>query len=371
MPLPSFTPRENLHRMLAGQSPGWLPIDVPVTPPVADLIREKTGNSDITFALGSDFEGVYPAYDLQDHPALFARAYADLGLTLPERSTIGTFGIVTTQPPREMLGQAYHFSHIEPLLASLESLDQLRRIPWPDLAEPRLFAPLREEIRRHHERGLAVIGHMACTVFEHTWYLRGMERLFFDLIEDDGIGGWLLDYFTARSEAAAAAYCDLGVDLILLGDDIGTQRGMLMAPDFWREHLKPRLARVIDAIRRRAGRAMPVAYHSDGNILPVIDDLVEIGVDILNPMQPECMPVDDIVPRYRDRLAFWGLVGTQSTMPHGSAEDVRAVVRRCRAHVEAGARILVSPTHVLEPEVPWENIVALVDEAKRPLSAAG
>lgn len=86
----------------------------------------------------------------------------------------------------------------------------------------------------------------------------------------------------------------------------------------------------------------------------------EIGVDILNPVQPECMPVVEVIAQHKHHLAFWGMIGTQTTMPFGSPDDVRAAVAGCARYVQEGAAVIVASTHVLEPDVPWENIQALV-----------
>ena len=95
-----------------------------------------------------------------------------------------------------------------------------------------------------------------------------------------------------------------------------------------------------------------------------MDDLIEIGVDILNPVQPECMDLEAVADQYQARLAFSGMIGTQTTMPFGTPGDVRAAVARCRSLHENGARLIVAPTHVLEPDVPWENITAFVEAAR-------
>lgn len=116
---------------------------------------------------------------------------------------------------------------------------------------------------------------------------------------------WLLDYFTQRSIRVALAYAEAGVEVIELGDDIGTQRGMLLSPELWRAQIKPRLAAIIRAVRDRYPDAPPyIRYHSDGDIRDVIPDLIEVGVDILNPLQSECMPVEDVIRSYGDPPEF-------------------------------------------------------------------
>jgi uroporphyrinogen decarboxylase len=151
-----------------------------------------------------------------------------------------------------------------------------------------------------------------------------------------------------------------GVDAIGTGDDVGTQRGMLMSPDTWRRWLKPRWAKVI-AAAKAVKPDLLVTYHSDGDISTIIPELAEIGIDVLNPVQPECLDVAEVKRLYGDRLAFFGGMGIQTTMPFGTPEDVRAEVHRLIRILGAGGGFLIAPTHVLEPEVPWENIRAFFD----------
>jgi uroporphyrinogen decarboxylase len=106
------------------------------------------------------------------------------------------------------------------------------------------------------------------------------------------------------------------------------------------------------------------SYHTCGYVTPVIDDIIEIGVDVLNPVQPECMDFAEIHAKYGDRLSFWGTVGTQSTMPFGSPAEVRRVVHRNLDIAGRSGGLLCTPTHMLEPEVPWENIVAYVEACR-------
>ena len=104
--------------------------------------------------------------------------------------------------------------------------------------------------------------------------------------------------------------------------------------------------------------------HSDGEVSSFIPEYLEIGVDILNPVQPECNDLAAIGRQYGDRLSFWGGIGTQSTMPFGTPEDVRRKVREVQAALGARGGLLLAPTHILEPEVPWENVEAFVAAAK-------
>jgi uroporphyrinogen decarboxylase len=356
--------RENVHRSLMRLGPERLPVDVWVTEPALDMIEAHTGSRDQVRALDLALDGVGVPYP--EDPEAWREAYASLGYAVPDGALIGFAGLTTLAPPRETLGAAYHLTEMLHPLGAVDHPAQLESLPWPDVTGPELFADLPSKVSAIHAEGRAAVGQMACTVFERAWYLRGMEALILDLIEGNGIADWLLDWFTEMSLPAVRAYCRAGADVILLGDDAGFQHWMLMAPDFWRTHLRPRLARVVRAIREAESERVWVAYHSDGDVRAILDDLAEIGIDVLNPVQPECMPLDEVIGGYRDRLAFWGTVGIQTTLPFGTPDDVRQTVRRARAWARDGAGIILAPTHVIEPDVPWANLAALLGEAARP-----
>jgi uroporphyrinogen decarboxylase len=143
----------------------------------------------------------------------------------------------------------------------------------------------------------------------------------------------------------------------MLGDDVAMQTGMLISPQLWRIWLKPRMVRIINAAKSIHPR-IHIFYHSDGNPSAIIDELIEIGVTVLNPIQPECMNPAEVKKKYGDRLAFWGTMGVQSTLPFGTPEDVRAEVKLRMQTIGSGGGLLLGPSHMIEPEVPWENIIA-------------
>lgn len=354
---------ENFHEMMNGGRPGWLPFSLPTTRPVECRILEKTGKPSIE-AFDTDFRGVDPSYNGVD-PAAWRSALEAAGFHFPENSVVGCFGMSHVLPPVETLGNAVHLTEMLHPLAGIEDVGQLGKFPWPDTSDPAHYENFRQKCGEIHAAGKVASGGQECTVFEHAWYLRGMDNVFSDWAEEKPVSEWLLDYFTGRSINVCRAFVLAGCDVIRLGDDVGMQNGLLISRDMWRQHLKPRLKRVIDAIREASGdRKVWVQYHSDGDVTPLIEDLIGIGVDILNPVQPECMDLEKIAGEFQDRLAFSGMIGTQTTMPFGTPSDVREAVARCRRLHEGGARVIVSPTHVLEPDVPWENIDAFVDAVR-------
>ena len=354
-----LTPRENFLKMMRRDKPRWIPMDLPCTPPVEDLIKKKTGSQDVVKVFQTDFRGVgvTPKEDL----ALWRKAHKALGFMPTGNTEMWSYGMVLQKPPPETLGSATHLLEWLHPLASVTDVGQLEKLPWPDMADPKHYTEIPTAVASSHAEGLPITAWRACTVFEDSWYQRGMDNLFGDLIEENGIGDWLLNWFTQRSIHVVTAYARAGADIICLGDDVGTQRGMLMSVDFWRKHLKPRLQRVINAIRNAQREHVWIFYHSDGDMRAVVPDLIEMGIDILNPVQPECIPLAEFIPVYKDQTAFWGMIGTQTTMPFGKPDDVRSAVADCARWARDGAPLIVCPTHVLEPDVPWENIVALAE----------
>ena len=351
----SLPPRERLLRVLRGDFPGGISFDFDPTPPVRDALvksgRPVPGDVERLWVSPVQPEGVWD------------RAYAEAGIVLPTPCEVFYTGIVQRIPAAESMGEAAHLRELFHPLAGMDDLAAVRALPWPDFTDPVHYETLAEDVAAIHARGHAAYGNMECSLFEHTWYLRGMEDVFMDLMEDeeDSVTSWLLDYFTDRSKHVALAYAEAGVDVIGLGDDIGTQRGMLLSPDLWRAQIKPRLASIVEAVRERFPDAPPyIRYHSDGDIRDVIPDLIEIGIDILNPLQSECMPVEEVIRAYGDRLAFWGMIGTQTTLPFGTPDDVRREVSLLADLSREGYKLVIAPTHVVEPDVPMANILALV-----------
>ena len=151
--------------------------------------------------------------------------------------------------------------------------------------------------------------------------------------------------------------------MIYFGDDIGMQQTIMMSEELYCRWLKPRLTRLVDMVKA-INPDILVFYHSCGFIEPFIPHLIEAGIDVLNPIQSECMDFKEICRQYGDRISFHGTIGTQTVMPHGTPEEVKkAVWENLDAAGEKGG-LFVAPTHILEPEVPLENILAYVEACR-------
>lgn len=249
-------------------------------------------------------------------------------------------------------------------LGTAGSAAEIEAYPMPDFLARYRWEHVRGEVEALHRRELAVMGAMSMTLFEVAWGVRGFENFLIDMKVNEAMTRVLLDKITEMRCAMARIFVEAGVDVLRLGDDVGIERGMMISRATWAKWLKPRLAQVITAARE-VNPDVLVFYHSDGDCRAVIPELIEIGVDILNPVQPECMDPAEIKRLYGDRLAFWGTIGTQTTMPFGSPDDVRREVITRIETVGRGGGLLLGPSHLLQDDVPWANVLAFFDAVQK------
>ena len=230
---------------------------------------------------------------------------------------------------------------------------------FPDPAPEHRFADLGEWCRRNRERYTILwVGDL----WERATFMRGMQELLLDVALHprfvrrllEGIAGYILD--TMR-----ILFTRFEFDGIAVSDDYGTQAGMIIAPEAWRRLVKPLLGEIY-ALARRNGRT--VFHHSCGDILPIIPDLIGMGLDILHPIQPEAMDVLALKREFGRDLAFCGGLGTQRLLPRGSPEEVRCEVRRLKNELGRGGGYILEPGITLQADVPLANLLAMIEEAR-------
>ena len=260
-------------------------------------------------------------------------------------------------------GSLAHFTEMQHPMRNFQTLTEFEAYPYPDAVNDYDWRKFSGEVKALQSRDRVAVAAMQMTIFEIAWYLRGMETFLMDLLLNPDLAKYHLDRITAIRCEMAKRYADASCDVLSLGDDVSTQLAMMMKVTTWREFLKPRLAKVIQAAKS-ANPDILIFYHGDGNLQAIIPELIEIGVEILNPIQPECMDPVIIKKQYGEQLSFWGTLGTQTTMPFGTAVEVRQVCQKMFQEVGRGGGLGLAPTHVLEPEVPWANIQAFVDAVK-------
>lgn len=248
------------------------------------------------------------------------------------------------------------------------TLAEVRAYPFPRGDDPGRFAGLRQralELRRHTP--YAVVSGISGVVYETCWYLRGLQQWFIDMIEQPELCEALLDrmlqYWLDWFRAFLDEVGDL-VDVIMIGDDLAGQKGPLFRPDFYRQVVKPRQKRLVQYIRSRTSAR--IWYHTCGACAGFIPELLDNGIDILNPVQISAEGMDPAVlkAKYGDRLVFWGgAIDAQHVLPYASPEEVRQHVRRNLEVWKPGGGYVFNNVHNIQAAVPAANIVALYDAA--------
>lgn len=251
-------------------------------------------------------------------------------------------------------------------LARARSLEDLRRFPVPDTRGAYVVEDLAEQVDRIHCCGQAAGGnlpHLGGELFEAAWRLRGLENFLEDLVIRPEWAEFLLDRLCDLACRNASTLARAGIDVLALDDDVGMPRTMMIGPAHWRAFFKPRLAGIINAARA-IKPDLRVLFHSDGYFEPIIDDLLDIGVNGINPLQPDHMDAARIRRRYGPRLALWGTVGHQTTFSFATPDDIRQEVR-LRVETLGRAGLILSPAYDIdEPDIPWENIAAFLEAAE-------
>ena len=283
----------------------------------------------------------------------FSGYYEDM--EIPDGSRIDAFGVL------HVPGSLYHFTHYISPLRNAAQFEEIEAFPYPNV-DGYLDDHMAGGVEAAHSAGRPAgcwIGH----TYEVSWQIRGYEAFLVDMLDRPEWCEYILDRLVERNVRHAEAAARAGVDFIRTGDDVANQNTLMFSLEHWRRFMKPRWARVYEAARR-IKPDIEIWYHSDGNIQAIVPELIEIGVTILNPVQPECMDPVALKRQYGDKLVIDGTIGTQTTMPFESPEEVRRVVRERIRTLAGDGAFIASPTHVLEPEVPLENLTAFVEAAK-------
>jgi uroporphyrinogen decarboxylase len=249
-------------------------------------------------------------------------------------------------------------------LADIETPADLDGYDFPDPDAPGRFR-LAEATVRQYGNDYAILGDQECTVFEMAWYLVGLEKFLIDLTRKKAYVFELLDRILDISIRQGRRLIELGADVIWTGDDMGDQQGMMLSPALWREVFKPRLRSAFSAYRR-ANPDIRIAYHSCGSILPIIPDLIEIGLDILNPIQPNATGMDPafLKKAYGDRLCFFGGIDIQELLPRATPDRVFRSVQETIHILGARGGYIAAPAHNIQPDTPLENILAFYDAVR-------
>ena len=347
-----MTPRENIIKALRRQGFEYVPLDYWFCESQINDFEKRFGHRDYEsyFGMCHRMVEMNVQRNYSHGPDLYPRE------SLPGSTEFDEYGIGHSKGSEA----AFHMTRMHHPLRGAD-LNEILDYPYPSVPEGELEI-LAKRLGGLKEKGLASFAFMQMTVWEASWYLRSMDELMIDMMMGDEKAAALLDKIADFAVDKAVTYTKAGADILSLGDDIGTQTSIMIDIPFWEQWLKTRLARVIDSAREINPDVL-IFYHSCGHVTPYIPHLIDVGVDILNPIQPECMDFDEIHDEFGDRLSFWGTLGTQQLLPFGTRQEVydMAVSRIKKCGPQGG--MVLGPTHLVEPEVPWENLVAIKEAA--------
>jgi uroporphyrinogen decarboxylase len=252
-------------------------------------------------------------------------------------------------------------------LARARSLDEMRSFAFPKIKLAQQIKSISQKVTAYHGQGFAVgcnLPHLGGELFEAAWRLRGLENFLLDLVDRPEWAHLLLDRLTVMACSYAEAIARVDADIMVLGDDIGMPGTMMMSPQHWKIYFKPRMERIIQNARK-IKPDIRVIFHSDGTYTPIIPDLIEIGINGINPLQAEHMDAVKIRSQFGSELVFWGTVGSQTTFSFASPEDIMQEVR-IRIDTLGPSGLILSPAYDIdEPDISWQNIAAFLEAVRR------
>ena len=313
------------------RSPGKVPYHVRFTTPAREKMARFYGDPDFEGKLGNCLHVMRACRRQQVRPNVWQDEFG----VQWDRTIDKDIGLVVNR------------------LVTPETLDEYR---FPDADDPSLYADF--EARAGAVGDALAVGKLSYNLFERAWSLMGMEDLLVCMISDKPFVHELLDRITAFNLAVLEKVCAWDVDAIFFGDDWGQQTGLIMGPKLWREFIKPRIARMYRAAK---AKGKYVIIHCCGRVQELFDELIECGLDVFNPFQPEVMDVFEMKKQFGGRLSFYGGISTQRTLPFGSVADIKDEVRRLLDRIGADGGYIAAPAHAVPPDAKAENIAAMIE----------
>jgi uroporphyrinogen decarboxylase len=358
--------RDRILLALNHQEPDRCPLQISFTPEFATRLKHDLGLKDEDLHNPHGGGNTYVIERALDEDMLLTsvgwansyyatETYSEDGLTYTDE-----WGVTWRNTPYQTkFGTGHYTEMVGHPLADNEAIDSYQP---PDPNRPELYVEAERVVNTYKDE-YWIVGVTVTTIFETAWALRGYEKTLFDLVpqpENPELLEKLFDIPFNYHLTAAKKLVELGVDMIWIGDDVGAQESMLISPESWRYFFKPRLAQFI-ATLKTMNPDLKLAYHSDGAILPIIPDLIEIGVDVLNPVQPGSMDPVEIKKKFGHNLCFWGSIDEQYTLPFGTPGEVEQEVRTRLKTLGKNGGLILGPTHHVQLDTPLENFWAMVE----------
>ena len=335
----TLTRKERMHRAITYQSVDRIPTQINYTPDMGQNMADyfNVAVDDLPAFLGNHMIRVdtdYPGVLSDDGKVKFD--WWGVGFDTQEEG---------------------YFAAVSPLSENKD----LDSYPWPNPNDPNLLLGAEKIIKEKGDEYF-ITPNFGFVLFERAWTLRGFEQFFMDMATDPEYTGELFDRIVDIQLTLINRYIDLGVAGGYFGDDYGAQKNLLFSPRMWRKYIKPRLAKLFAPF---VERGMPILMHSDGQIQKILPDLVEIGLTTLNPVQPEVLDHNWLVENFEGKLAFYGGVSTQTSLPYGTPAEVKtAVSAATSALAPSNTGLLVAPSHRMMSDIPMANVAAMLEAFK-------
>jgi uroporphyrinogen decarboxylase len=334
-----MTKKERVKAAIAHQETDFVPFQMDCLSAAERKLRDHFGNVDLDSLIGN-------------HIAMFEPSFYSLFQTeiLDENKFRDAFGAIWELKPGEDIGTVIE----NPLKEAT-----LKDYTFPDPEKIMELDNIPMFIDKYKDK--FIMGAIGFSLYERAWILRGIEPILTDFLENPSFVEELFEEITEFNLIITKRLCQFPIDAFHFGDDWGQQHGLLIDPDLWRKFFKKNLKKLYDVVH---DAGLPVSIHSCGDIIEIIPDLIEIGVNIISPLQAEALDFKFLKKKYGNDLAFWGGVSTQRTLPHGTPNDVRAEIKeRINVLAKNGGYIL-APSHELQGDIPLENMLAFIDEAQ-------
>jgi|GEM_PF-400484 uroporphyrinogen decarboxylase len=275
---------------------------------------------------------------------------------LPDEITFSPWGVgIVPWPENPSCERMFH-----PLRGE-RTLQEIERYPAPGIEEASI-ARVRHRAQKIKEAGYLSAAYCG-SLYEWCHWLRGMEDFMVDLVAYPEKASALIEKVATFTHRFAEAHARCGVELLCFYDDYGMQDRLQIPPRLWRHFFKPWWAKILTALRREFPEVL-FFLHSCGKIEEILPDLVEVGFDVLHPLQPECHDIDEVVARYQGQVTFWGTVSAQKTLPLGTREEVEREARHRMSLAFTRGNLIPSPANTIGPEVPVENVLVFIEACR-------
>jgi len=334
-----MTKKERVKTAIAHQETDFVPFQMDCLSAAERKLRDHFGNVDLDMIIGNHIAMFEPSfYSLFQTEILDVNKFRDAFGAVWELKPGEDIGTVIENPLKEATLKNYTFPDPEKIM-------ELDNIP--------MF------IDKYKDK--FIMGAIGFLLYERAWILRGIEPILTDFLANPSFVEELFEKITEFNLTITKRLCQFPIDAFHFGDDWGQQHGLLIDPNLWRKFFKKHLNKLYNVVH---DAGLPVSIHSCGDITEIIPDLIEIGVNIISPLQAEALDFKFLKKKYGNNLAFWGGVSTQRTLPHGTPDDVRAEIKeRINVLAKNGGYIL-APSHELQGDIPLENMLAFIDEAQ-------